>query len=165
MTRDLRLRASLPLCLLLALACGGESPEPAVEEAPGPGGLTAVELEQGIGPVRDMELAPLDAALASEGEAAFTTKCSACHRIDERFVAPELGHVLERRSPEFVMNMILNAAEMVQRHPEVQKLLAEFYTPMPVQVRDHDEARAILEYLRSVQIEGTSTPSGSAGGL
>jgi hypothetical protein len=59
------------------------------------------------------------------------------------------------------MNMILNADEMVQRHPVIRELLAEFYTPMPVQVRDPDEARAILEYLRSEQTGSTTTQSGS----
>ncbi len=113
--------------------------------------LTDVELEQGIGPIRDMTLGSIDPALAAEGEAAFTLKCSACHKLDQRYVAPPLGDVLERRRPEFVMNMILNATEMVQRHPEVQKLLAEYFTPMTIQVTEEAEARAILEYLRSAQ--------------
>jgi len=113
--------------------------------------LTQVELEQGIGPIRDLELGPIDADLAGEGEEAFTVKCSACHKLDERYVAPPLGEVLARRRPEFVMNMILNADEMVQRHPETRALLAEYFTPMPVQVTEEEEARAILEYLRSAQ--------------
>ncbi|HSG49582.1 MAG TPA: cytochrome c [Longimicrobiales bacterium] len=144
------------LATLLALAaCGGEAP-PAETDAPSAaqgqaGELTAVELEQGIGPIRDLELGPVDPALAAEGETLFITKCSACHKLEERYVAPALGEVLSRRRPEFVMNMILNADEMVQRHPVTRQLLAEFYTPMPVQVSDPDQARAILEYLRSQQ--------------
>jgi mono/diheme cytochrome c family protein len=109
-------------------------------------------LEQGIGPIRDLALGPVDENLAETGQQAFVIKCSACHKLEERYVAPMLGDVLERRRPEFVMNMILNAAEMVARHPEVQSLLAEYFTPMPVQVTDEDEARAILEYLRSAQV-------------
>jgi len=115
--------------------------------------LTDIELEQGIGPIRDLALGPVSTELAEQGQEAFTMKCSACHKIEERYVAPQLGTVLSRRRPEFVMNMMLNANEMVQRHPEVQALLAEFFTPMPVQVTEHDEARAILEYLRSAQID------------
>ncbi len=155
-----------PAAILIAAlisACGGTetadntSDQPSSSSAATPAAetLTQVELEQGIGPIRDMDLGPVDAALASTGETAFVTKCSACHKIEERYVAPELGTVLSRRRPEFVMNMILNAGEMVQRHPEVQALLAEFYTPMPVQVTEQDEARAILEYLRSAQIESS----------
>jgi mono/diheme cytochrome c family protein len=149
----------LILAALLSACGGGEAPgdsnqaQATAAAGPSTAPLTDVELEQGIGPIRDLALGPLDPALAEEGEAAFTMKCSACHKIEERYVAPQLGNVLSRRRPEFVMNMMLNANEMVQRHPEVQALLAEFFTPMPVQVTEQDEARAILEYLRSAQIE------------
>lgn len=151
--------------LLVALAaCGGDAPAPqassdaAGQPAASSSELTRVELEQGIGPIRDLELGPVDAGLASKGEAAFVTKCSACHKIQERYVGPELGRVLSRRRPEFVMNQILNSNEMVQRHPVVREMLAEYYTPMPVQVTDREETRAILEYLRSAQVD----PAGGA---
>lgn len=154
---------------LLVSACGGSAPDDGAAEAQpdaaaAPGGLTAEEMEQGIGPIRNLDLGPIDADLAAVGEGAFATKCSACHKLGERYVGPELGTVLSHRRPEFVMNMILNANEMVQRHPEVQALLAQYYTPMPVQVTDPEEARAILEYLRSNQTEAESTTSGSTGG-
>jgi len=152
-----------PAAAALVVACGGADSgggeaasstpasvppgSPSTSTAP----LTEVELEQGIGPIRDLDLAAVDPALAAEGEAAFTIKCSACHKLDQRYVAPPLGEVLSRRRPEFVMNMMLNASEMVQRHPEIQTLLAEYFTPMTVQVTEVSEARAILEYLRSAQ--------------
>lgn len=147
----------LLLTAALVSGCGGADAPPASNDSgsaatPAAAPLSEVELEQGIGPIRDLTLGPVDETLAETGRVAFLTKCSACHKIEERYVAPMLGDVLERRRPEFVMNMILNAAEMVQRHPEVQALLAEFFTPMPVQVTDQDEARAILEYLRSAQV-------------
>ncbi len=157
---------------VLVAACGGDAQSDAPPEGAGttPTGdqLSQVELEQGIGPVRDLQLGDVDPTLAAEGETAFVTKCSACHKVEERYVGPRLGTVLERRRPEFVMNMILNANEMVQKHPVVRQMLAEYYTPMPVQVTDPDEARAILEYLRSVRIDSTSavpspTPGGAGG--
>lgn len=158
---------SLAVLLLAATfaACGGSEPSGEAANAPAgtspaaagePESLTDVELEQGIGPVRDLELGPVDAELASEGETVFTMKCSACHKLDQRYVAPPLGDVLERRTPEFVMNMMLNANEMVQRHPVIKELLAEYFTPMPVQVTEETEARAILEYLRSAQTAVTT---------
>ena len=160
--------AALSALLLIAGCGGGDAPSEestsgggAVEATPA-GELSAVELEQGIGPIRDLELGPVDPELAAEGEAFFQTKCSACHKLEERFVAPALGEVLSRRRPEFVMNMMLNADEMVLRHPVMRELLAEYYTPMPVQVRDTGEARAILEYLRSEQTGSSTTPSGSS---
>lgn len=146
------------LAIGLLAACGGDDAQANAPDTSGADAtassaeLSAVELEQGIGPIRDLELDPVDDALAAEGQTAFSVKCSACHKLDQRFVAPALGDVLERRRPEFVMNMILNADEMVQRHPEVKELLSQYFTPMPVQVTDEAEARAILEYLRSARI-------------
>lgn len=160
-------RSALLLTALAALtACGGDAPPANAPSGSSSGAttagaeLTAVELEQGIGPIRDLQLGAVDATLAAEGEKAFVTKCSACHKIDERYVGPPLGDVLVHRRAEFVMNMILNANEMVQKHPVVREMLAQYYTPMPVQVTDQGEARAILEYLRSVQT-GSAAPSGS----
>lgn len=165
------IRRTTLLALLLAAACGGDAPPPADAAAASTGGattasaassdLTPEELEQGIGPIRNLELGPIDHELAEEGEKAFVTKCSACHKLEERYVGPELGQVLSRRRPEFVMNQILNSTEMVQRHPAIKELLAQYYTPMPVQVTDQAEARAILEYLRSAQTGAPSTPNGS----
>lgn len=174
MPPSLRALAALSLSLSIAACGGGESPggetpsggAPAAGPAAAPAApeLTQIELEQGIGPIRDLELGPIDHELAEEGEEAFVLKCSACHKLEERYIGPRLGTVLARRTPEFVMNMILNANEMVQRHPVVKQLLAEYYTPMTVQVTEEAEARAILEYLRSAQMDTTTTATG-AGGL
>jgi len=139
-----------------AAACGGgegppggaetESSEGAAATA---GSLTAEELELGIGPIRAIELSELDHELAEEGAEVFSVKCSACHKLEERYVGPPLGDVTERRTPEFIMNMILNPDEMVARHPEVKALLAQYYTPMPDQQLTEQDARAVLEYLRA----------------
>lgn len=148
-----------------AAACGGG------EDPPGEGAsagtavvagtdITADELEFGIGPIRDLELGDLDPALAASGEEAFTLKCSACHRLDERYIGPALADVLQKRTPEYVMNMILNPEEMVQRHPEAKKLFAEFnFTPMANQQLTEAEARAVLEYLRQAGSEAPGTPN------
>ncbi|HSM07171.1 MAG TPA: cytochrome c [Longimicrobiales bacterium] len=165
MTRSVSAGALLLGLALATATCGGDAPGTEADAPPtnaGAGELSDVELEQGIGPIRDLELGPVDAALAAQGEEIFTTKCSACHKIEERYVAPALGEVLSRRRPEYVMNMMLNANEMVERHPVVRELLAEFYTPMPVQLTDPEQARAVLEYLRSVQ-SGPSTDTAGAG--
>ena len=127
----------LPIALVLAVfvatGCGGEAetPEDARAEAAPAGGLTAEQLENGIGPVSELELDALDAALAARGQEVFTLKCSACHKPDERYVGPALGDVTTRRTPEYVMNMILNPQEMVDRHPDVKAMLGDYYTPMP----------------------------------
>lgn len=142
--------AAAALAALLPLwACGpGDTDHRPAEP------LTELELEQGIGPVRHVELGPLNDSLAEAGRQVFARKCTPCHRLSARMVAPPLGDVLSRRRPEFVMNMIVNADEMVERHPVIRELLAEYFTPMPVLVEEESEARAILEYLRSVQPDG-----------
>jgi cytochrome c len=143
--------------LMAVAACGGQDgagteggaargdgrAAPAEEE-----GLTPEQLEKGVGPVTELSLGPLDARLAAEGEEIYQMKCAACHEMETRLVGPPLGDVLERRTPEFVMNMILNPEEMVRRHPSVREMLAQYYTPMPDQNLDDGEARAVLEYLR-----------------
>lgn len=147
------------LLAMIAAACGGGG-DAGGDAAGGAGAastsggseLTAEQLEKGIGPITSIALpAEIDADLVAQGEEIFTLKCSACHRLEMRYVAPQLGGVLERRTPEYVMNMILNPAEMVEKHPEVRKLLAEFAVPMPAQNVTEAEARAVLEYIRSWQ--------------
>lgn len=113
-----------------------------------PSGLTADQIKNGIGPISSVNLGDPDPALAESGQAIFQTKCSACHKMDARYVGPALGDVLTKRSPEFVMNMMLNPAEMVEKHPEVKALLAQYLTPMPNQNLTEEDARAVLEYLR-----------------
>ena len=97
-----------------------------------------------------MELGPLDASLASAGEQIFRMKCMACHRVDERYIGPPLGNVLLRRSPAYTMNMMMNPTEMSQRHPVAKALLAEYLAPMPFQDLSEQDARALVEYLRTV---------------
>lgn len=147
-------RAVIPLvfvALLLLSACGGNQQESGGgAEAGGTdeSGLTPEQLENGIGPVTNVDIDDIDDDLAESGEEIFETKCSACHKMDSRYVGPALGDVLERRSPEFVMNMMLNPEEMLQKHPDVREMLAQFMTPMPDQQLSQDDARAVLEYLR-----------------
>lgn len=155
----LTLFPGLLLVLFLGVAaCGGGSDGATSDDANGAttqaDGLSADQLENGIGPVRSVDLgAGIDAALAAQGEASFQTKCATCHKFDTRYVGPPLGDVLSRRTPAYVMNMMLNPADMVASHPEAKALLAQFMVPMPDQNLTEDEARAILEYIRDNQTE------------
>jgi len=142
--------------LALVAGCGGddrpdgEARTDGSAAASGPS-FSAFELEHGVGPITsEVTLGPLDPAKAARGQEIFEFNCEACHMLDERFVGPPLGRVLERRSPAFVMNFILNPEQMAREHPEGQKLLAEYPLVMPFQNISEDEARAIVEYLRTV---------------
>ncbi len=114
--------------------------------------LSAEQLRDGIGPVQQVAVGPtIDHQLAEQGEQIFTTKCSACHRLDKRYVGPALGEVTKRRTPTYVMNMILNPTEMTARHPVAHQLLATLMTQMPNLGLTQAEARAVLEYLRKAE--------------
>jgi len=47
------------------------------------------------------------------------------------------------------MNMVLNPQGMVEKHPVTKKLLGEFFVQMPNQQLTQDEARTVVEYLRT----------------
>lgn len=159
-------RLALVTSLALAAACGGAGGDradaaraPAAAPAAATGAsLTDFQLQHGIGPVTsEVALGPLDQALVTEGAALFTEKCSACHKAAEKYVGPPLGGVTARRSPAYIMNMILNPQGMYEQHPEARKLLAEYMTQMPFQSVTEPQARALLEYLRTLTAEAPAS--------
>jgi cytochrome c oxidase cbb3-type subunit 3 len=105
--------------------------------------------DKGVGPITELVLGEIDQSLVTTGKNLFVTKCSACHKIDKRFVGPGLRGVTERRSPEWIMNMILDPDKMVKENPAAKQLLAEYLSPMANQSLTETEARAILEYFRT----------------
>lgn len=113
-------------------------------------GLSAYESEHGIGPVTErLDIDDtIDDELVTRGRNIFEAKCEMCHNMEGRMVGPALGEVMERRSPEFTMNMILNPGGMTKEHPEGQKMLQEYMTTMPFQNVKEEDARAIVEFLR-----------------
>ena len=110
-------------------------------------------VSKGIGPISKVELSnQIDHDLAKKGEALFKKMCTACHRPDKRFIGPEAKGLVNIRTPEWIMNMILNPEEMIKKEPLAKELLAEFnYAPMIKQNLSHEEARAILEYYRTLK--------------
>ncbi len=152
MKRHIIITFTLLLSLLLFNACGNgdtaeqtRNGEPETEE-----GLTDFELEHGIGPVTErIEISEeIDQEMVTKGRNIYEMKCEMCHNMEGRMVGPQLGDIMEKRSPEFVMNFILNPSGMVREHPVGQELLREYMTQMPYQNVKEDEARAIVEFLR-----------------
>jgi mono/diheme cytochrome c family protein len=105
---------------------------------------------KGIGPVTSVELGPLDQAMADEGKLIYEEKCSACHKATEKYIGPAPVGILERRTPEWVMNMILNPEQMVAEDPIAKDLLKQFLSPMANQSLTEEQARKILEYFRTL---------------
>ena len=148
---------TLTLVLVLAGTMACSDAENASQPSTPPAetnGLTAAQLENGIGPITSLELTAINPELVEQGSDIYATKCAMCHKFDGRYVGPSMEGLLDRRTPEFVMNMMLNPTEMVEKHPEVKKMLAEFLTPMPNQNLTEADARAVLEYIRQVSEEG-----------
>ena len=120
----------------------------------------AAELSKGVGPVKELKLeSTIDQALSNKGKEVFTSKCSACHKMEERYVGPALKGITTRRAPEWTMNMILNPAEMLEKDETAQELLGEFLVPMTFQNVTQDETRAIYEYFRFVDSGGEKAAS------
>ena len=108
---------------------------------------------KGIGPVKNVTLAPdIDQAMVTQGQEIYQSKCTACHKPDKRFIGPAPTGILERRSPEWIMNMILNPTEMTKNDPIAKQLLIEFNgSPMANQGLTQEEARKVLEYFRTLK--------------
>lgn len=134
-------------CLGLFLAnCGGGSKE-VEEDIPDVDPMTNL----GIGPIRSLELGELDQEMADEGKKIYDAKCTACHNINTKMIGPPQAGVLERRTPEWVMNMIVNPSEMIKKDPTARRLLKEYNNvPMTEQGVTEEEARKILEYFRTM---------------
>lgn len=109
--------------------------------------------DKGVGPVTSLELNPeIDQAMVAHGQEIYNKMCTACHRPDKKFIGPAQAGVMERRTPEWVMNMILNPEGMLQNDPLAKELLAEFNgAPMANQNLTQEEARAVLEYFRTLK--------------
>lgn len=112
-----------------------------------------VDLEnKGVGPIKDVTIPEtIDEELAAKGQEVYEKNCTACHKPDKKHIGPAPKDILERRTPEWVMNMIINPDKMVQEDPLAKDLLIEFNgSPMSNQGITEDEARAILEYIRTL---------------
>lgn len=137
-------------------ACGSDSNAGAPASKPKPKSMLADEPDpmndKGIGPVTEVKLDPeVDQELAAKGKEIYEKMCTACHKPEEKFIGPPQKGVLERRTPEWVMNMILNPEQMVKEDPIAKKLLMEYNgSPMANQNLTEEEARAVLEYFRTL---------------
>jgi mono/diheme cytochrome c family protein len=106
----------------------------------------------GIGPITELVLpADIDLEMAKSGEAIFDKSCSACHKTTKKFIGPSPQGIYERRNPAWVMNMILNPEEMVEKDPIAKQLLAEYLSPMANQNLTEDEARSVVEFFRTLK--------------
>ena len=134
--------------------CGGKKSEQQVSTEP----VAIVEEEnidplknKGIGPIKEIVLGPIDQAMVAEGKLLYQQLCTACHKENENFYGPSHAGILERRTPEWIMNMMMNPKEMIDRDPLAKELLIEHNNAeMADQNISKEEARKILEYFRTL---------------
>ncbi len=107
---------------------------------------------KGVGPITSISLGTeIDQAMAGQGKEIYKKMCTACHRPTKKFIGPAPKGALERRTPEWIMNMILDPEGMVTNDPLAKALLIEFNgSPMANQNLTEEEARAVLEYFRTL---------------
>ena len=145
------LAAILTSSALLFAACGGgvQKDEPAVdinklaEEKP--------EVHGKEVKASDVTLSnPLNTEWVSTGKGTYELKCQSCHRLtEEKLVGPGWKNVTQRRKPEWILNMITNVDMMLESDAEAQKLLEQCMVRMPNQNLSKDQARQVLEFMRS----------------
>ncbi len=139
--------AVLAALALVTVGCKQEAKDDAGKAAPGAGAAPAGGVSKGFGPVQSVQVGAIDEALAARGQKLFSGTCSACHKLDQRYVGPALNGVTKRRAPEWIMNMILNPTGMTAQDDTAKALLGQYMTQMSVSVTQED-ARAALEFFR-----------------
>ena len=153
----------LYLVLILVVACGGDTKtDQKISDKSNTPGLSAWESENGFGPIKKkLYLMPIDKEMVAAGEKIFESKCASCHKLDERYVGPAQRNVLQRVTPEFFMNTVLNPDENLQKHPHSKEMLATYMTKMTNQNIDIEAARKLLEYFRLLdeELKNTNQPS------
>ncbi len=109
-------------------------------------------VNKGVGPVKNVELdEKIDRKMAVKGKEIYDVKCVACHNVDHKVIGPPQKGIMDKRTPEWVMNMIMNPTEMLEKDPIAKPMLEEFNgTPMLDQNITREEARALVEYFRTL---------------
>lgn len=93
---------------------------------------------------------PLDQGMLTAGKATYELKCQSCHRLtEEKLVGPGWKNVTIRRTPVWIMNMITNVDMMLEKDPEAQKLLELCLVRMPNLNLPREQARQVIEFMRS----------------
>jgi cytochrome c2 len=116
-----------------------------------PGDKSAVDNSKGEGKYKDVTLThPLDPVMIKNGETIYDVKCNACHKLtDEKLVGPGWKGVTDRRKPEWILNFVTNTDAMIDKDPTAQALLEKCMVRMPNQHISDEDARNVLEFMRS----------------
>lgn len=93
----------------------------------------------------------INSTLSDQGAAIYRLKCQSCHKQnEEKLVGPGLQNIMQRRSPGWLMSLLLYTQEMLDNDPESKKILELYKVRMTNPSLSRDEARAVLEFLRTL---------------
>jgi mono/diheme cytochrome c family protein len=85
---------------------------------------------------------------AQDGEALFKQTCSACHSIGKgKLVGPDLKGINQKRSEEWFVSFVKNAADFGTKDADAKAMIAEYGYPMPNQALEDDQIKTILAYI------------------
>jgi mono/diheme cytochrome c family protein len=115
--------------------------------------ITPVDLNnKGLGPIKDYSFeVEINEEFALEGKKIFNAKCTACHNVNRRLIGPSMKGIYERRSPEWVMNIMLNPDQMLKEDPIGKALLKEYNNIIMInQNLSVEEAEKLAEYFRTL---------------
>lgn len=125
--------------LPVAVACGGGQ-----KQAEEPPAATALKTYPEAYPE------PINELRAERGKTLFQSKCTSCHDLDRKVIGPPLRGVTQRRSYNWMMNMIQHPDEWVKQDPAARDLHKE-YNYVQMLIPDgitEDQTMAVIEYLR-----------------
>ena len=139
------------LAITLFACTSKKEADEAAKKSPTPSEIAANQPEAHGTEVKSIELTnPLNKEWVTAGKGFYELKCLACHKLsDEKLVGPGWSGVTKRREPVWIMNMITNVEMMLEKDPEAQKLLEQCLVRMPNQNLTQDDARKIIEFMRS----------------
>jgi hypothetical protein len=142
---------TLAAACLLPACQRKEDMERAAKEAPTPAELIKNQPIVHGPEIKKVELKnPLDQAWVTGGKEVYDTKCLPCHKLTgDKLVGPGWLGVTTRRTPIWIMNMICNTDMMLEQDAEAQKQLELCLVRMPNQNVSVEDARKILEFMRS----------------
>ena len=138
--------------MLAVFACTSKKEaENAAKNSLSPSDAAAPQPETHGTEVKSIELTtPLNKDWVATGKATYDLKCLACHKLtDEKLVGPGWAGVTKRREPVWIMNMITNVEMMLEKDPEAQKMLEQCLVRMPNQNITQEDARKLIEFMRS----------------
>lgn len=156
MTKTVR-TAAAAFCLLFVASCGSDSNNSSsgssntiTTETTAPA-ETPANSPSGVGPISEVKLNhPLNESMVANGKSVYELKCASCHKLSaEKLVGPGWKGVTDRRTPEWIMNFVMNTEEMLNKDTAAQKMIEECMVRMPNQNLTETDARAVLEYMLS----------------